>query len=93
MAMEDILARRFAPLNFLAIVGYPHHVPQIDEWKDLLPIFYEGGNDNPVEHALEVKSWKGCFLCFPRIQASHCFNFIRMKGIPETPLFLIIQIL
>jgi hypothetical protein len=32
MAMEAILARRFAPLNFSAIDGYPHLVPQIDEW-------------------------------------------------------------
>jgi hypothetical protein len=28
-------------------------VPQIDEWKDLLPRFYEGENDNHVEHVLE----------------------------------------
>jgi hypothetical protein len=28
-------------------------VPQIDEWQDLLPRFYEGENDNPVEHVLE----------------------------------------
>jgi hypothetical protein len=42
MAMKAILARRFAPLNFSAIDGYPHLVPQIDEWQDLLPRFYEG---------------------------------------------------
>jgi hypothetical protein len=53
MAMEAILARRFSPLNFSAIVGYPHPVPQIDEWQDLLPRFYEGENDSPVEHVLE----------------------------------------
>jgi hypothetical protein len=53
MAMEAILARRFSPLNFSAIAGYPHLVPQIDEWQDLLPRFYEGENDNPVEHVLE----------------------------------------
>jgi hypothetical protein len=37
MAMKAILARRFAPLNFSAIDDYPHPVPLIDEWKDLLP--------------------------------------------------------
>ena len=52
MAMEAILAKRFSPLNFSAIVGYPHHVPQIDEWQDLLPRFYEGENDIPVENVL-----------------------------------------
>jgi hypothetical protein len=53
MTMEAILARRFSPLNFSSIVGYPHLVPQIDEWQDLLPRFYEGENDSPVEHVLE----------------------------------------
>ena len=53
MAMEDIMARRFAPLNFLAIVGHPHPMPQIDEWQDLLPRFYESENDSPIEHVLE----------------------------------------
>jgi hypothetical protein len=53
MAMKAILARRFALVNFSAIDGYPHHVPQIDKWKYLLPIFYEGDNDNPVEHVHE----------------------------------------
>jgi hypothetical protein len=53
MAMKAILARRFAPLNFSAIDGYPHLVPQIDEWKDLLPRFYEGDDDNPFEHVHE----------------------------------------
>jgi hypothetical protein len=52
MAMEAIMARRFAPLNFSAIVGYPHPLPQNDEWQDLLPRFCEGENDNPLEHVL-----------------------------------------
>jgi hypothetical protein len=56
MAMKAILARRFAPLNFSAIDGYPHLVPQIDEWKDLLPIFYEGDDDNPLKHVHEFHS-------------------------------------
>jgi hypothetical protein len=52
MAMEDIMSKRFAPLNFSAMVGYPHPVPQIDEWQDLLPRFYEDENDSPLEHVL-----------------------------------------
>jgi hypothetical protein len=51
--MEAILSRRFSPLNFSAIVGYPDPVTQIDEWQDLLPRFYEGENGSPVEHVLE----------------------------------------
>jgi hypothetical protein len=53
MDMKDILARRFAPLKFSAIDGYSHIVPQIDEWKDLVPRFYEGDYDNPFEHVHE----------------------------------------
>jgi hypothetical protein len=53
MAMKAILARRFAPLNFSAIDGYPYLVPQIDEWQDLLPKFYGGDDDNPFEHVHE----------------------------------------
>jgi len=53
MTMKVILARRFVPLNFSSIDGYPHPMPQIDEWKYLLPIFYEGENDNPIEHVHE----------------------------------------
>jgi hypothetical protein len=53
MDMESILASRFSPLNFSAISGYPHLVPQIDEWQDLLPRFYEGENTNPLDHVLE----------------------------------------
>jgi hypothetical protein len=38
------------PHSISHIDGYPHPVPQIDEWGDLLPRFYEGENDNPVDH-------------------------------------------
>jgi hypothetical protein len=53
MTMKAILSRRFSPLNFSAIDDYPHPVPLIYEWKDLLPIFYEGEYDSPVEHVQE----------------------------------------
>jgi len=52
MAMEAILAKRFSPFNFSSIAGYPHLVPLVDEWHDLLPIFYEGKNHNPLEHVI-----------------------------------------
>jgi hypothetical protein len=53
MAMKAIFTRRFAPLNFSAIDDYPHPVPLIDEWKDLLPRFYESEDDSPAEHVHE----------------------------------------
>jgi hypothetical protein len=53
MAMKAILASRFSPLNFSTIDDYPHLVPLIDEWKDLLPIFYEGEDDSLVDHVQE----------------------------------------
>ena len=53
MDMEDILAKRFAPLNFSSIYGYPHPMPQIDEWQDLLPRFYESEDENPFDHVHE----------------------------------------
>jgi hypothetical protein len=53
MAMKAILARRFSPLDFLAIEDYPHTVPLINEWQDLLPKFYEGKDGSPVEHVHE----------------------------------------
>jgi hypothetical protein len=56
MDMKAILSRRFSPLNFSTIDGYPHPLPQIDEWKDLFPIFYEGDNDNLVDHVHEFHS-------------------------------------
>jgi hypothetical protein len=48
MAMEAILAKRFSPFNFSSIAGYPHPVPLVDEWHDLLSRFYEGKNDIPL---------------------------------------------
>jgi hypothetical protein len=53
MAMKSILSRRFVTLNFSAIDDYPHHVPLIDEWQDLLPRFYEGEDDIPVANVQE----------------------------------------
>jgi hypothetical protein len=52
-AMEEILARRFAPFDFSVVPGYPNPVPHVDEWKGQLPKFKEGIDDNIVEHLLE----------------------------------------
>jgi hypothetical protein len=52
-AMEAILAWRFAPFNFSAIVGFPNDVPTIDIWGDCLPWFREKDEDNPTLHLIE----------------------------------------
>jgi hypothetical protein len=51
--MEEILARRFAPFNFFAILGFPNVVPSMDEWGDYLPRFREREEDNPAQHLSE----------------------------------------
>jgi hypothetical protein len=51
--MEAILAKRFPPFNFSAIVGYPHPVPAINEWDDYLPRFRGSKHDHPGEHLLK----------------------------------------
>ena len=50
--MEAILARRFAPFNFSAVIGFPHIVPTMTEWGDFLPIFRERKEDNPADHLI-----------------------------------------
>ena len=52
-AFASLLARRFAPLDFSSIPGFPHAVPDISEWGDFLPIFKEKEDDNPAEHLLK----------------------------------------
>jgi hypothetical protein len=49
-AMEDILARRFAPLIFLVVPSFTNLVPLPSEWMDYLPIFKEEKEDNPTQH-------------------------------------------
>jgi hypothetical protein len=48
-----LLARRFAPLNFSSVPGFPHPVPNMSEWGDFLPIFKESKEDNPAEHLIK----------------------------------------
>jgi hypothetical protein len=45
-----LLARRFAPLDFSSVSGFPHPVPHMSEWGDFLPVFKEEKEDNPAEH-------------------------------------------
>jgi hypothetical protein len=47
-----LLARRFAPLYFSSVLGFPHPVPNMSEWGDFMPIFKESKEDNPPEHLL-----------------------------------------
>jgi hypothetical protein len=49
-AMEAILARGFAPLNFSSISGFPNPVPHLLEWGDLLPVFREEIDDDLAQH-------------------------------------------
>jgi hypothetical protein len=41
-AFAALLARRFAPLNFSAVPGFPHPVPLMDIWGDFLPSSEKG---------------------------------------------------
>ena len=50
--IEAILARRFAPFDFSAIVGFPHPVSIMVEWGDFLPIFRERKEDNLAGHLI-----------------------------------------
>ena len=51
-AFAALLARRFAPLDFLTIPGFPHPIPSIDIWGDHLPRFAEKKEDNPSDHLI-----------------------------------------
>ena len=51
--MAAIVAQRFAPLEFSAVIGFPHSLPNMSEWGDLLPIFQERKEDIPVDHLIK----------------------------------------
>ena len=48
-----VLARRFAPLNFSKVLGFPNLVPHIEEWQHRLLRFRGDKDDHPVEHLIE----------------------------------------
>ena len=51
-AFASLLARRFAPLDFSSVPGFPHQVPDISVSGDFLLVFKEKEEDNPTEHLL-----------------------------------------
>jgi hypothetical protein len=70
-AFSALLARRFAPLNFSSVPGFPHPVPNMSEWGDFLPIFKESKEDNPAEHLLKFHE------CMDLLDLQH--EDVRMK--------------
>jgi hypothetical protein len=52
-AFAALLARRFAPLDFSSVPGFPHLVPDMSEWGDFLPSFKESKEDNPTKHLIK----------------------------------------
>jgi hypothetical protein len=70
-AFSSVLARRFAPLNFSAVPGFPHPVPHMSEWGDFLPIFRERKEDNPTDHLIKFHE------CMDQLDLHHedvCMN-------------------
>jgi hypothetical protein len=49
-ATEAILARTFAPLNFLVVPSFENLMPLPLLWMDYLPVFKEEKEDNPSQH-------------------------------------------
>ena len=52
-SFSALLARRFAPLNFSSVPGFPHPVSDMSEWGDFMPSFKESKEDNPAEDLLK----------------------------------------
>ena len=63
--MEAILARRFSPLNFSAVPGFPNHVPTFIECADFLPMFQGDEGDNPAQHLI------GFHQCIDQLNIHH----------------------
>jgi hypothetical protein len=55
--MEAILARRFAPFDFSAILGFPNLVTHIAECSYFLPIFREKDEDNHAQHLIKFHQY------------------------------------
>jgi hypothetical protein len=70
-AFASLLARRFAPLDFSSVLGFPHPVPDMSEWGDFLPVFREEKDDNPAEHLLKFHE------CMELLNLQH--EDVRMK--------------
>jgi len=48
MAITAFLVNKFSPLDFIAITGYPHHMPTFHEWNEYLPRFSGNEYEDPV---------------------------------------------
>ena len=66
-----LLARRFAPLEFYSVPGFPHPVPDMSEWGYFLPVFKEEEEDSPAEHLLKFHE------CMDLLDQQH--EDVRMK--------------
>jgi hypothetical protein len=51
--MEAILARRYEPLNFLVIRGFPNPVLSFSERTNFLNLFCGDEGDNPAQHLID----------------------------------------
>ena len=49
MSFEKLLARSYAPLNFITIHGYPNLLPATSKWLDFLPRL-DGNGDSAKQH-------------------------------------------
>ena len=55
--MKDIVAARFAPLNFVDIDSFSNAVPAMDIWGDFLPRFKESKEDKPSDHLVKFHEY------------------------------------
>ena len=71
-AFAALLARRFSPLDFSTILGFPHPVPSIDIWGDHLPRFAEKKEDNPSDHLIRFHQ------CMVQLDIYHEYVLMKM---------------
>jgi hypothetical protein len=70
-AFVALLARRLAPLNFSAVLGFPHTIPLMDIWGDFLPWFRERKEDNCARHLINFHE------CMDLLDLHH--EYVHMK--------------
>jgi hypothetical protein len=72
MAMEALLARRFAPLNFLVVPSFPNPTPSFSGCPDFLPIFSGNDEDNPAQHLIKFHQ------CIDQLDVYHEDDIMKM---------------
>jgi hypothetical protein len=70
--MEAILARRFAPLNFSIVPGFPNIVPSFLECTDFLPIFSGKEEDYLAHHLVKFHQ------CIDQMDVYHEYVLMKM---------------